>query len=98
MKRENEGRAAGCDVMEWWLATVAQFDAHRGGCGILRWVDRMWTVWLLALGDAGVLELELGWHMCGGMEMQWDNTARGRERAVDANAETTSNKEEMNTK
>jgi hypothetical protein len=52
----------------------------------------MWTAWLVVvlLGDAGVFELELGWHMCEGM--QWDNrTAREGERAEDANAETTSN-------
>jgi hypothetical protein len=31
---------------------------HRGGCGILRWVDRIWRALLvLGDGDGGVLEL-----------------------------------------
>jgi hypothetical protein len=69
--------------MEWcWLLT------HRGGCGILRWVDRIWTA--LVLGDAGVRVLELGWHMREGMHnvdsQQWDNAAR--EERGDAKAET----------
>lgn len=65
----NEVRAAGCDVKKWYgvLAFVAHCNTHRGGCGILRWVGRMWTAWsLVLLGDVGVFELELRWHMCGG--------------------------------
>jgi hypothetical protein len=55
--RINDGGYGGDGVVVFnWLVT------HRGGCGILRWVDRKWTAsgWLVVGDDAGVLELELG--------------------------------------
>jgi hypothetical protein len=51
---KKKGRCvAGCDGV-----VLVGLLTHRGGCGILRWVDRIWTALLVLLGDdAGVLEL-----------------------------------------